>query len=153
MSGFPSLLGQLMRAAHSGKAHLAHSQGLEPGGFFILGKIIANGPIRSAALAEMAFVDASLVSRQTQQLVAKGYVERVADPTDGRASLLRVTDAGREFHELQHGVQCSFFDRVFKDWSTADRSDLERLLTRLVADLNHELSNLPKNQEVHSTNE
>lgn len=149
----PAVLGSLMRLVHSGRSHMAHAGGIEPGGKFVLGLLMEHGPLRSTALAELAYVDTSLVSRQVHSLTAKGFLERIPDPTDGRASLLRITDSGRQFHDSQIEMQCTFFDRVFRDWSDHDRETLEALLTRFVADFNHEFQELQQNQEVRSAHE
>ena len=40
-------------------------------------------------------VSPSRVSRLTEELVARGWLERAVSPHDGRLSLVRLTDAGR----------------------------------------------------------
>lgn len=52
-------------------------------------------PLRSGELAEQIFADPSTVSRHIAHLVALGYVRREADPDDGRATILVLTDDGR----------------------------------------------------------
>ena len=51
------------------------------------------GPLRAGALADCLQSDPSTVSRQVAALVKDGLLERRADPDDGRASLLVLTDA------------------------------------------------------------
>src|SRR3954447_17185790 len=52
------------------------------------------GPMRVTDLAEVKQADPSTISRQVAQLVKAGLARREADPVDGRASRLAITDAG-----------------------------------------------------------
>ena len=142
MTALPGLIAALLRSAHSGRSHLARSRGLEPGSGYILKTLIANGPMRLTTLADQACVDASQVSRQSHLLIERGYLERVPDPTDGRASLLQVTSLGHEFHEHNRELQDGFFKRVFADWQPADQAEFERLLGRFIQDFNQEFTKL-----------
>jgi len=57
---------------------------------------LMDGPQRPGALAELSHADPSTISRQVAELVRRELVRREPDPSDGRASLLAITDAGRE---------------------------------------------------------
>lgn len=54
------------------------------------------GEQRVADLADNLGVNSSTVTRLIARLSRKGFVERVADSTDGRATLIAVSAAGRE---------------------------------------------------------
>ena len=74
----------------------ATSQGeIEVAAYGIIFKLLHDGPMRSGELAEALYSDASTISRQVAGLVKRGLIERRADPDDGRASVLVVTDDGR----------------------------------------------------------
>src|SRR6058998_3946011 len=75
--------------------------GIEWASFALLAHLVTGGPRRSSALAELVFTDPSTVSRQVGQLVKDGYVERRADPDDGRVSVLAATDEGKAFFETR----------------------------------------------------
>ncbi|WP_232234578.1 MarR family winged helix-turn-helix transcriptional regulator [Actinoplanes sp. N902-109] len=53
-----------------------------------------HGPLRVTDLADLKGADPSTISRQAAQLVKAGLARREADPADGRASRLAVTEAG-----------------------------------------------------------
>lgn len=55
---------------------------------------------RVSDLARHANVTAQAMGELVDHLAAHGYVERVPDPTDGRARLVRLTDRGRELYAL-----------------------------------------------------
>src|SRR4051794_11912849 len=60
--------------------------------YLLLRSITNSGtPMRAAELADVLRSDPSTVSRQVATLVRDGYLERRADPADGRARLLAVT--------------------------------------------------------------
>src|ERR671920_1752671 len=81
-----------MRLVHALKAHQA-TEGRAA--LVLLFPLVRLGPLRQGALAELVHADPSTVSRHVTSLVERGLVTRVADETDGRASRLVVTDAGR----------------------------------------------------------
>ncbi len=56
---------------------------------------VGEGGTRAAELAERALVTKQTVSHLLEQLERAGLVERVPDPRDGRARLVRLTDAAR----------------------------------------------------------
>jgi DNA-binding MarR family transcriptional regulator len=153
LSALAGLVGSLTRANHSGRALLARHFGMEPGAHYLLGRLNQQGDLRTSELAAQACVDASVVSRQVQSLLAHGYVERVADQTDGRAFKLHLTASGAQLLTQNEEIQSQFFERVLQDWSKSDQELLEQLLTRLVADFNREIQHLNQNPEVRAVNE
>jgi MarR family transcriptional regulator, 2-MHQ and catechol-resistance regulon repressor len=62
---------------------------------YALETLVEHGPIRLRELTDRLFLDKSTTSRVVQSLVKKGYVEQQTDPTDGRATTLSATRAGR----------------------------------------------------------
>lgn len=86
-------------------------------GYLLINRLAVDGPVRSSELAEKVHADPSTVSRQVAMLVKDGYVERQADPLDGRASLLVITDRGREFHAEHVRLRNEHYQRVLADWT------------------------------------
>jgi DNA-binding MarR family transcriptional regulator len=74
------------------------------------------GPMRVTDLAEVKQADPSTISRQVAQLVKAGLARREADPVDGRASRLAVTESGlavcQKMHEDRHAV----LSRALSHW-------------------------------------
>ncbi|MBW4719824.1 MarR family winged helix-turn-helix transcriptional regulator [Saccharothrix obliqua] len=100
-------------------AHLSRT-GLDKSSFVLLANLSHLGPSRSSALAEAVFSDPSTVSRQVASLVKEGWVERRADPDDGRASVLAVTDAGMRLLEERRRSRNQAIARMLADWSEKD---------------------------------
>ena len=78
------------------------------------------GPLRVTDLAEIKQADPSTISRQTAQLVKAGLARREADPEDGRASRLAVTEAGLDACRQLHDARQAWLRKVLGDWP-ADR--------------------------------
>jgi DNA-binding MarR family transcriptional regulator len=96
------------------------------------------GPMRITDLAEVKGADASTVSRQAAQLVKAGLVRREADPDDGRASRLAVTDRGTDACRHLHEARQALLHRVLSDWPQ-DRIDT---FVDLFADFNTSVEGL-----------
>jgi DNA-binding MarR family transcriptional regulator len=99
------------------------------------------GPMRVTDLAEIKQADPSTISRQVAQLVKAGLARREADPVDGRASRLAVTDMGmaacQRLHEARHALLSTALsdwppERItaFADLFTEFNSSVEALLRR-----------------------
>ncbi|MGH3993071.1 MAG: MarR family winged helix-turn-helix transcriptional regulator [Pseudonocardiaceae bacterium] len=124
---------RLIRTVERTKAQAAAAQGgsLERACFGLLVELADRGPKRMTALAEAVLADPSTVSRQVAQLVDLGYVERQADPEDGRASRLAATERGLAKLAEGRRRRNRMFADVLADWTAEDRERLVHLLQRL----------------------
>jgi DNA-binding MarR family transcriptional regulator len=122
MRGFNKARARLVAAAEHDVEWSAH----------LLLKGIANsgGPMRAAELAEVMQSDPSTVSRQVAALVREGYLERRADPADGRASLLALTRRAEDLLAEHDRIRLEHFARVVDGWSDADVKRFATLLER-----------------------
>jgi len=93
------------------------------------------GPLRVADLATTCHVDASTISRQAAELVTEGLLRREADPGDGRASLLALTDAGEDMVAELVRRRREFFTNVVSGWSPSDIESFLAQLTRFTDDM------------------
>lgn len=122
----------LLRTARHAKARLLAASGdvVEPATDLLLRVVAADGPIRASALALSLQSDLSTVSRYVTGLVASGLLERRADPADGRACLLAITELGcKKLSEREH-VRRKFFAEVVGGWDEAELDEFARLLAR-----------------------
>ena len=129
-------LSQLFRVAARAKARMyAAGELTEWSTIILLAPLIDMGPLRSSALADAGHVDPSRASRMIAHLVELGYVERQADPADGRASIIAITDAGRDAFDRLRKQRDRFLAAVVAGWPERDRKRLAALMTRFVSDL------------------
>jgi DNA-binding MarR family transcriptional regulator len=70
--------------------------GLTPSQLSALVSVEEFGPIRTSELATREAVGAPFATRVVASLEELGFVDRVDDPSDGRACLIEVTAAGRQ---------------------------------------------------------
>jgi DNA-binding MarR family transcriptional regulator len=103
--------------------------------YLLLVHLVKDGPRRAGALADAVHSDPSTISRQIGHLVKLGYVERTADPEDGRATLLVATAEGRRVLEENRRLRNERFSRILASWSDADRVALTTMLSRLATDI------------------
>ncbi|MQA11086.1 MAG: MarR family transcriptional regulator [Pseudonocardiaceae bacterium] len=92
-------------------------------------------PVRAAEVVDKTGLDKSTVSRQIARLEELSLIERVLDPTDGRARLVQLTEAGRERLNKVRAERGIRLRARFESWSTAEISAFGRLLGKLNADL------------------
>jgi DNA-binding MarR family transcriptional regulator len=83
----------------------------------LISALAIDGPMRSSALAEIVQSDPSTVSRQVQALVKEGFVERQADPEDGRASVLVLTARGEQVYRDHRRLRDEQYQRILADWT------------------------------------
>ncbi len=102
--------------------------------YHLLVHLVKDGPRRAGALAEAVHSDPSTISRQIGHLVKLGYVERTADPVDGRATLLAATAEGRRVFEENRRLRNENIARMLAHWSEDDREVLSELLSRFTTD-------------------
>jgi DNA-binding MarR family transcriptional regulator len=93
---------------------------IRPGHGCVFGNIEPEGS-RLTELAERARMTKQSVGEMASDLERRGYVERVPDPSDGRAKIIRLTARGREVQALGRRV----IDDVEREW--AERYGEERL--------------------------
>jgi DNA-binding MarR family transcriptional regulator len=93
---------------------------LRPSHGCVFGTIDPEGT-RLTDLAERARMTKQTVGEAATDLERRGYVERVPDPNDGRAKIIRLTARGREAHAIGRGL----IDELERDW--AERFGEERM--------------------------
>jgi DNA-binding MarR family transcriptional regulator len=95
---------------------------LRPGHGCVFGTITPEGS-RLTELAERANLTKQAVGEVVSELERAGYVERVPDPSDGRAKIIRLTERGTEAWKFGWSV----LDEVMERWE--ERYGKERVAT------------------------
>ncbi|MFC5264685.1 MarR family winged helix-turn-helix transcriptional regulator [Kribbella qitaiheensis] len=132
----------LLRRARSAQMLLArrvHPE-MDAAGYALISQIelgTASGRpgVRASDVAQALGLDKSTVSRGLTHLETLGLIERVGDPDDGRARLLRLTATGAEGYGAMRAQRQTEFRAILDRWDTPDLADLARLLARLNLDL------------------
>lgn len=132
-----SALVRLVRLLERGRAQYQaeHPDAVERATYLLLVHLVKDGARRAGALAEAVHSDPSTISRQIGHLVELGYVERLADPVDRRATLLAATAEGLRVFEENRRLRNERFALYLADWPAADRDALAVMLARLAGDI------------------
>ncbi|MFG2039596.1 MarR family winged helix-turn-helix transcriptional regulator [Dactylosporangium sp. NPDC048998] len=129
---------ELMKVVRLVKQQHQHESGaLAPGvaGMLAVIERLAGG-CHLKELAAVCALDQSTTSRAVSAFVQDGLVRRVADPHDGRASFLELTDAGRDALRRSNDWYTTLLATALSDWSRADVELLGALLRRFRGSLN-----------------
>jgi len=100
-------------------------------GYLAMRMLEGLGPVSANALAQALHLDASTVTRQITALERQGFVERRANPADGRSSTIVLTPEGRQSMCAVEQQRRLHIETLVKDWDEAQQIDLGRALNRL----------------------
>jgi DNA-binding MarR family transcriptional regulator len=88
--------------------------------------------LRITQLAQMAGVTKQSIAEMVNAMEAAGYIERVPDPRDGRARLVRLTRRGRAVNdrtrELVREAEARWAERIGADRVEALRATLQAIV-------------------------
>jgi DNA-binding MarR family transcriptional regulator len=99
----------------------------------VLGTLATHGECRQSELAGAMCTSQSVLSRQLAELVDAGHVVRTPDPDDGRATRVRVSDAGLECLERIKGQRVERLSRMLGDWDEDEANAALCSIRRLTA--------------------
>jgi DNA-binding MarR family transcriptional regulator len=132
-------LSTLFRRSRSASLRLARRvhPDMDAAGYTLISQIGlgADAGVRASEVAQALGLDKSTVSRGITQLESLGLIQRVGDPDDGRARLLRLTAVGADRYEAMRAQRQTEFHAILDRWNPTELSDLARLLARLNTDL------------------
>lgn len=109
------------------------SPGMLPGAYKVFTAIVNRERVTQSTLTELLMADKGQISRTVRELETLGLIERTADPTDRRSSILTPTELGRQRLVAARAPQEDSLMRVLEEWSIDDIRNLARLLHALTA--------------------
>lgn len=110
-----------------------------------LDRLRAEGPLRVSDLAVREAMTQPGVTLLVNRLAEAGYAERVPDPTDGRATLVRITPAGEAALRERHAIRAEVLRRRM---SQLDETD-QRLLSAALPAIERLVATGPESPELH----
>ncbi|MYB03958.1 MAG: MarR family transcriptional regulator [Acidimicrobiaceae bacterium] len=116
---------------------------LDTSSYFALSALWLAGPPHRMSAGDLArrIVQTSGGATKTmQRLVGRGLVRRVADPDDGRRSLLELTPGGLTLARETLDLVLDAFDSQIGDLDEPEREGVAAAVQRLVAELSERLS-------------
>jgi DNA-binding MarR family transcriptional regulator len=115
------------------RIHVSTSEGdvyLDRSAYGIMARLADDGPQRLGSFATAFGLDPSTITRQVQALERAGLAARTTDVTDRRASILDLTDEGREVLMRTRAYRRERMREAMSDWTDEDRAEFARLLTK-----------------------
>lgn len=124
-----TVVARLVRRLRAGYTVPAHQ-------FSVLRTIERSGPQTTSNLAAIELVRPQSMAHTVQQLDAAGFITRTADPTDGRQTLIGLSDGGRTALEEQRRDMTGWLSEAIDERLSTDEqarlADAVALLGRLV---------------------
>ena len=126
-----AMLAPLLRELIAAELPVLEAHDLSMWGYSVL-LALDESPVRTqAALAEAIGADKTRIIPTLDELQAKGYIERRADPDDRRVRLLTITEPGRK---VKDGVQQDI-QRGEERWLSVLAADERRTFLRALHDM------------------
>lgn len=113
--------------------HLSTASGdvdLDRSAYGIMCRLADEGPQRLGSLAQAFGLDPSTITRQVQALEGAGLAKRATDLADRRASILDLSDEGREVLGRTRQHRRARFEAALSDWSADEKQEFGRLLEK-----------------------
>lgn len=126
------LSGRVAETAAGLVADALTAEGLRRQHFVVLSALAERGAASQAALGRRLLIDRSDMHALLSELEQDGLVARVRDPNDRRRMLVELTPAGKRALKRLDGRIDAAQEALLAPLSSADRRELERLLTQLV---------------------
>lgn len=104
---------------------------LEISACWTLGRLGQLGPSRLSDLASSSGVDASSITHRVQALERAGYIERIADPEDGRAWVIGLSPDGELALARLRAARATLVERLLAGWDDAERLTFSLALDRV----------------------
>ena len=104
---------------------------------FVIIPYIDHKGIRAVDIARQVGITKQAVSKLVDELVQKGYLELKPDPTDGRASLVLMSEKGNEFLKLT----IKYTQQVESQWSSqVGEKDFKTMKSAMTTLLSHQIN-------------
>ena len=101
----------------------------------ILAALGEDAPLTAKAICDFTKFEKTRVARATKRLIACGYIVSQSDPSDGRRTLLWLTDTGAHLHDLLVPFAMERNETLSATLSHEERAQLRRIVAKLVAQL------------------
>jgi len=124
-----SILFRRARARSLEVARQVHPE-LDADAYGLLAELDRTGTSRVTDLAASIGVGKGTMSRQVRSLERLGLVRRAADPADGRAFLLELSEDGRRRYRAARDARRARLRQELASWSEGDVNQLAGLLHR-----------------------
>ena len=132
--------GRLRRSQIIGLVRASNAPGHSPLSVELLRAVVEAGEIRASDLASALFVTKTSISRYVNEMLEEGLLVQRRDPSDGRATLLSVSPAGRRELEEREARRSAWLGDLCRGWPKEDVTTLTTMIQRLNDGVNRRLN-------------
>lgn len=104
---------------------------IEPASYSVLFTLQREGPQRMTAISKHLGIGKPTLSRQLTTLAERGFITRKADPADGRAMVVSLTEEGQARLEAAQHDRSERYLHMLQPWSEEEIVTLSGLLNKL----------------------
>ena len=127
------LISEVARVAHRLLTDTLATAGSRGYDYRLLAALQEFGPASQASLSRHTGMDRSDVVAAVNEMAARGLADRSPDPADRRRNVITITPAGTAHLQLLEKLLGRVQDQLLAPLSPAEREQLTRLLTRILA--------------------
>ncbi len=135
---FRDVFRKASRVARERTDRVLAEHGVRVGQQIVLEALWREDGLTPGELARRIGVETPTVVRGVGRMEAAGLVVRRDDPRDGRLVRVYLTDRGRELEGIIPQAENTLIEGVFSGFSTKEREQLTRLLSRVLENLEDE---------------
>ena len=131
-------LNSIVRAVSDQLARQLEDLGINLGEFDVLATLRRHGrgaKLTPKEIAAATFVTPSGLTNRLARLEKLGFINRQADPRDGRGALIKITPAGKRVADRGIEIVVETQDRYMNELSTQLKKGLDQSMTRLIKTL------------------
>jgi DNA-binding MarR family transcriptional regulator len=109
--------------------------GLHPGQEVFLLELARTGPMIQAQLSEALGCEPPSVTLMARKLEASGHIRRKPAPSDGRASIVELTDSGQALADQVRQLWCALAEETVTGLPDQTVAEIPGLLTALTSNV------------------
>jgi DNA-binding MarR family transcriptional regulator len=146
LSGLGFLLSDVSRLMRRRFAQKAQAYGLTAPQWRALAQLKRCGEVNQAELSGLLESEPMTVSRLVERLELSGLIERISDPADRRAKLVRLTTKSRTIFDDIGEIANEVYQEALEGLSDEERLVLMSTLKRMNANLLEQFSSVKEEQ-------
>ncbi len=128
-------IGSIHRHIHIVIQQMLKPYGMGSGQCFFMNVICHHEGLSQKELSEIMHIDKATTTKALKKLVQGGWVERKADPNDGRQYQLFLTDKGQAFMPTFHGILDQITDGLSKGYEEEEYQKVIAMMDQLQANV------------------
>lgn len=101
----------------------------------ILRQLRVRDGINQIALSALVDQDSNNLSRTLGLLERRGFIRRVANPTDRRSQIVEITESGTAAHEKAYGAVARYWAAAFQNFTDQEIQVFGELMWRMTRNL------------------